>query len=80
MDIEIRRNRDLMWSFEGPSREDLEKAGIIPKLTKEQQEGCFTRLEGHYPGRVHQRVLMTMPWPAFPTREALCEHYRKIFE
>lgn len=37
MDIEIRRNRDLVWSFESPSREDLEKAGIIPKLTEEQQ-------------------------------------------
>ncbi len=37
MDIEIRRNMDLTWTFEGPSREDLEKAGIIPKLTEEQR-------------------------------------------
>ena len=49
MDIEIRRNRDLTWTFEGPSREDLEKAGIIPKLTEEQQrmldEGARLRRE-----------------------------------
>lgn len=38
MDIEIRRNRDLTWTFKGPSREDLEKAGIIPKLTEEQRK------------------------------------------
>lgn len=37
MDIEIRRNRDLVFSFEGPSQEDLEKCGLIPKLTKEQR-------------------------------------------
>ena len=38
MDIEIRRNRDITWTFEGPSREDLEKLGVIPKLTEEQRK------------------------------------------
>lgn len=38
MDIEIRRNRDITWTFEGPSREDLVKLGVIPKLTEEQRK------------------------------------------
>ena len=38
MDIEIRRNRDLTFTFKGPSQEDLEKSGIIPKLTQEQRK------------------------------------------
>lgn len=38
MDIEIRRNRDLSFTLTGPSREDLEKDGIIPKLTEEQRK------------------------------------------
>ena len=25
-------------------------------------------------------VRFCLPYPYFPTREALCEHYRKIFE
>ena len=29
-------------------------------------------------GRIGYRI--AMPYPVFPTREALCEHYRKIFE
>ena len=37
MDIEIRRNRDLTFTLKGPSQEDLEKSGIIPKLTQEQR-------------------------------------------
>ena len=49
MDIEIRRNRDLSFTFTGPSREDLEKCGIIPKLTEEQRkmlhEGARIRRE-----------------------------------
>lgn len=28
----------------------------------------------------HTRVLVDERRPIFPTREALCEHYRKIFE
>jgi len=38
MDIEIRRNRDLVFSVNGPSREELEASGIIPKLTEEQRK------------------------------------------
>ena len=49
MDIEIRRNRDLSFTITGPSREDLEKWGIIPKLTEEQRkmldEGARIRRE-----------------------------------
>ena len=26
------------------------------------------------------RVRLALPYPYFPTREALCEHYKKIFE
>ena len=25
-------------------------------------------------------IRLALPYPIFPTREALCEHYRKIFE
>lgn len=25
-------------------------------------------------------IRLLLPYPVFPTREALCEHYRKIFE
>ena len=39
MDIEIRRNRDLTFTLKGcPSMEDLEKTGVIPKLTEEQRK------------------------------------------
>lgn len=49
MNIEIRRNRDLIFTFKGPSQKDLEKSGIIPKLTQEQRrmldEGARLRRE-----------------------------------
>ena len=65
---------DKCWFFNGERIQEFILTGI------DQREGYFTRIEGHYPGRKYQRVIMTMPYPIFPTREALCEHYRKIFE
>jgi len=65
---------DKCWFFNGHCIQEFILTGIS------QREGCFTRLEGHYPGKDYQRVIMTMPYPIFPSREALCEHYRKIFE
>lgn len=64
---------DKVWFFDGETINEFILTGI------DQREG-FTRLEGHYPGRIHQHVIMAMPWPIFESREALCEHYRKIFE
>ena len=49
MDIEIRRNRDLVFTLDRPRSEDLEKCGLIPKLTAEQRrmldEGARIRRE-----------------------------------
>ena len=36
-------------------------------------------IQGHYPSS-DAEVIMRLPYRIFPTREALCEHYRKIFE
>ena len=36
-------------------------------------------IDGHYPNG-DMRVIMRLPYRIFPSREALCEHYRKIFE
>lgn len=65
----------------------------IVKLPKDMDEECVSLCKtlNLLPGIYTQEsccgfldsgisIRLLMPYPVFPTREALCEHYRKIFE
>lgn len=73
-DMEEWKVGDKCWFFNGQNINEFILTGI------DKQEGCFTRIEGHYHGQPNQKVIMTMPYPIFHTREELCAFYRKIFE
>ena len=65
-----------VWFFNGEEILDI-------ILEREDDEAVYGKYEvkttdGGVVGRVGVRI--EKPWPVFPTREALCEHYRKIFE
>ena len=58
---------DEVWIFTGQN---------IEHFVIDYKEGNL--ITGFLDSGVQIRLLL--PYPTFPTREALCEHYRKIFE
>lgn len=60
---------DKVWVFHA--------AGKIECFTFDHYEGEDVIIGYANDGIV---VRLCLPYPYFPTREALCEHYRKIFE
>lgn len=66
---------DKVWWFEPQAERIMEF--ILDAAPQEDVFGVV--IDGHYPNG-DMRVIMRLPYCIFPTREALCEHYRKIFE
>lgn len=66
--------RDKVWVWNSWASKDRQiEQGEIVGYT-DGEEGVKVRL----PGR--ERPYNFLAFECFPTREALCEHYRKIFE
>ena len=62
---------DKVWVFDGYEIKQVCIEGIEPSLN-----GKAYVAFGGFSGRLR----LADPLLCFPTREALCEHYRKIFE
>jgi len=67
---------DKVWWFEPQAERIMEF--ILDAAPQEDVFGVV--IDGHYPNVEDMRVIMRLPYHIFPTREALYEHYRKIFE
>lgn len=65
-----------MWFFNGQEILSIIVDGIEPDAVYGYNKVQVKN--GDEIGFLKYRV--EMPYPVFPTREALCEHYRKIFE
>lgn len=67
---------DKVWFFNGQEILSIIVDGIEPDAVYGYNKVQVKN--GDEIGFLKYRV--EMPYPVFPTREALCEHYRKIFE
>lgn len=61
---------DKVWVFCG----DRIEAFIVTKIDENLVFGEIVHRGST------RNICIERPYPIFPTREALCEHYRKIFE
>lgn len=65
---------DKVWIFSPLSGNKILECEIVEWL---ESDAMFSyRITGQY----RERPYIALKGDAFPTREALCEHYRKIFE
>jgi len=60
---------DKVWLFDADHQKIVSERVI--------QGGEYAISAGHFPGHIG---IYRPGYDCFPTREALCEHYRKIFE
>ena len=67
---------DKVWFFNGQEILSIIVEGIEPDAVYGYNKVQIKT--GSEAELLHYRV--EMPYPVFPTREALCKHYRKIFE
>lgn len=67
---------DKVWFFDGQEILSIIVDGIEPDAVYGYNKVQVKN--GDEIGFLKYRV--EMPYPVFPTRESLCEHYRKIFE
>lgn len=62
-----------VWNPWGPKIHQIEQ-GILVEIEESPLVGALVRLNGR------EKPYKFISMEVFPTREALCEHYRKIFE
>ena len=61
----------------------LNMVQAIQEVTVREVHGCVVDVVWDYTddgGEIHHCFMGLLATEVFPTREALCEHYRKIFE
>lgn len=58
---------------------EIEKI-VVTNIFKMDNNSPEEQVRGYKYGHPDIGIAITLPYPLFESREALCEHYRKIFE
>lgn len=58
---------------------EIEKI-VVTNIVKKDDNSPEEQVRGYRYGEPNLNIAITLPYPLFESREALCEHYRKIFE
>ena len=53
---------------------------VVTNLVKKNNTSPIEQVRGYKYGHPYVNIAINLPYPLFESREALCEHYRKIFE
>ena len=58
---------------------EIEKM-VVTNLVKKNNTSPIEQVRGYKYGHPYVNIAINLPYLLFGSREALCEHYRKIFE
>ena len=53
---------------------------VVTNEFKKDEKSPVEQIRGYKYGEPNVNIVIKLPYPLFESREALCEHYRKIFE
>lgn len=75
------RKEDIRYFLAAYSDGHLEIAKmVVTNLVRKDNYSPIEQVRGYRYGEPNVNIAITLPYPLFESREALCEHYKKIFE